>query len=232
MKRFIIILLMSISIIVFCFSAYKIINWFSNNNRNKKINEDIHEYIKADDSIDFAKLKEKNSDMIAYLKVNNTNIDYTVVRGSDNDYYLNHNFNKEYNQAGWIFMDYRNRFDGSDKNIIIYGHNMLDGSMFSSLNNVLSKSWSEDENNLNIKLIGESGISIYRVFSVYQIEAEDYYIKTEFNDGEFDKFIHTLKDRSIYDFNTEVYDFDSILTLSTCSLSGSERVVLHAKLID
>jgi len=66
------------------------------------------------------------------------------------------------------------------------------------------------------------------VFSVYKIEKEDYYIDTEFKNNEFEKFINTLKKRSIKDFNIEVSTEDSMLTLSTCADSNKYRVVLHA----
>ena len=69
------------------------------------------------------------------------------MKANDNDYYLNHNFNKEYNVAGWIFADYHNIFDGSDKNIILYGHDTKDGSMFETLKYTLNKDWQENKDN-------------------------------------------------------------------------------------
>ena len=72
---------------------------------------------------------------------------------------------------------------------------------------------------------------IYEVFSVYQIEAEDYYIQTSFTQESFSDFIKTLKKRSITDFGVEVGENDSILTLSTCANNNQYRVVLHAKKI-
>lgn len=206
-----------------------ILNWFLGNSKNREIKEEIRSYV-VDDSVNFSALKEINSDTVAYLKIND-NINYTVVRGDNNSYYLNHNYYKEYNKAGWIFMDYHNKLDGTDKNIIIYGHNMLDGSMFGSLVNYLKEDFIKDDSNLNFKLISESETVNYRVFSVYQIEPEDYYIKTDFSDGSFGEFINNLKLRSMYDFNIDVLESDSLLTLSTCSFDGSKRMVLHAKRI-
>ena len=69
--------------------------------------------------IDFSSLKEQNPDTVAYIQANNMNIDYIVVKGENNQYYLNHNFEKKCNVAGWIFGDYHNLFDGTDRNIII-----------------------------------------------------------------------------------------------------------------
>ena len=74
-----------------------------------------------------------------FLKINNTNINYIVIKGKDNEYYLNHNLNKQKNIAGWIFADYKNKLDGSDKNIVIYGHNIVDKSMFGSIPDMFKK---------------------------------------------------------------------------------------------
>lgn len=135
-------------IILFVFSGFKIIMWFLNNKENKKIAEEISQAITINEEnveekekykVDFQALKDKNSDTVGFLKVNGTNIEYTVVKGTNNSYYLKHNFNKESNSAGWIFADYKNKVDGTDKNLVIYGHNMRDDSMFGSLKNILNK---------------------------------------------------------------------------------------------
>lgn len=218
-----------------CVSIYKIVNWYNDINKNNEIKEEINkQIIEKDDTyeIDFAKLKQENKDIVAYLKVNGTNIDYVVVQGNDNDYYLHHNLKKEYSIAGWIFATYQNRFDDTDKNIVIFGHNMRDGSMFGSMKKILKEDWYNKEENLKVTFITEQGSYTYEVFAVYQIKVEDYYIKTQFdNDTEFKEFINTIKSRSIKNFKTEVTEKDSILTLSTCSATGKERVVLHAKKI-
>ena len=228
MKKFITTILLLICLIGVCYSSYMIFKWYSNNKKNSEIKEKVRSYVVGDD-VNFSALKEINPETVAYLEIDGVNIQYTVVKGSDNSYYLNHNFYKEYNSAGWIFMDYRNKFDDSDKNTIIYGHNMLDGSMFGALTKFLDFDFVKNDDNLNIKLISETGVLNYKVFSVYQIEPEDYYLNTEFTDNSFEEFIDNLKTRSKFNFNTEISSLDSILTLSTCSFSGTMRVVLHAK---
>ena len=189
---------------------------------------------KKDDKyvVDFTSLKKQNKDTIAYIKVNNTNIDYVVVKTKDNNYYLNHDFNKKYNVSGWVFADFHNKFDGNDKNIIIYGHNTQDGSMFGSLKNVLTEDWQKNKDNHKITLVTEQGNYVYQVFSTYSIKAEDYYIKTSFNDKEYSEFLTKLKKRSNYDYGVKIDNKDNILTLSSCTVSGINRVVLHAKLLD
>ena len=218
------------------YSAYNILIWKHGVDTNKKIKDKLNKHvIKSDDEyiVDFDELKKLNTDAIAYLHVNNTNIDYVVVKGNNNDYYLNHNFNKEYSEIGWIFMDYRNKLDATDKNIIIYGHNTRDGSMFGSLRNVLKRDWQDNSNNRIITLITEKGEIKYQVFSTYSIEKEDYYITTGFNsDKEFLSFADKLRYRSNYNYKTNVGKDDKILTLSTCTANGKKRVVLHAKQIN
>lgn len=225
-------------IILFIFSSFKIIMWFLNNRENKKIAEEISQAITIDEEnveekekykVDFQTLKEKNSDAVGFLKVNGTNIEYTVVKGTNNSYYLKHNFNKESNSAGWIFADYKNKVDGTDKNLVIYGHNMRDDSMFGSLKNILNDGWHNGEENKYVNFITENDNSIYEVFSVYQVADEDYYITTDFKDNEFNDFIKTIKSRSKFDFGIDVNENDNILTLSTCANDNKYRVVLHAK---
>ncbi|MBR6640742.1 MAG: class B sortase, partial [Clostridia bacterium] len=155
-----------------------------------------------------------------------------VVQAKDNSYYLRKNLDKKYNIGGSIFMDYKNKLDGTDKNIVIYGHNMKNDSMFGTLKNILKEEWYNNEENYIINLTTEKEEKKYKVFSVYKIKTEDYYIDTEFKENEFEKFINTLKDRSIKDFGTEIDEQDNILTLSTCADNNAYRIVLHAKQID
>ena len=234
-KKMIIKFIMLICLLVLVYSLYNIVMWYIDNKKNESIKEEIKEIIEnnsEDNTIDFSTLKEKNKEIVAYLKVNNTNIDYVVVKGNDNSYYLKHNLYKEYNRAGWIFMDYHNKLDGTDKNIVIYGHNTRDGSMFGTLRNVVTRDWYENEDNHIINLVLDGEVLTYQVFSTYSIKVEDYYINTIFKDNnEFNTFINTLKKRSVYDYGVEVSGEDSILTLSTCTGNGKSRMVLHAKLV-
>ena len=220
---------------ILIYSGIKIFKWYKDKTNNNKIAEQIKSTVIVEEengdeyTVDFNKLKEQNNETIAWLKVNNTNVEYPVVKGTNNSFYLNHSFDKSNNSAGWIFADYRNKFDNTDKNIVIYGHNMRDGSMFGSMLNILNAKWYENEENTNITLYTENEKCMYKVFSVYKIENEDYYIKTEFkNDNEFEGFIKTLKKRSIKDFNVDVSKDNNILTLSTCANSNKYRIILHA----
>lgn len=236
--KIIISIIQLIFIVILIYSLINIFLWYKSNKANKQVMEELSQTIETvkedgeDDKkykINFEELKSKNFDTVAWLKVENTNIEFPVVKANDNSYYLTHNFNKEGNSAGWIFADYKNKFNGKDKNIVIYGHNMRDNSMFGSLKKVIKEEWYNNENNKYIILATENEYSIYEVFSVYQIEKEDYYIKTDFNsDKEFEEFLQKVKERSIKDFNIDISKENSILTLSTCANNNKYRVVLHA----
>lgn len=129
-----------IFLILLVYSSLHIIGWAKNNKENKEIISDIEKSVEIDSTNDeehkykvkFEELKQKNSDTVAWLKVENTNIEFPVVQAKDNSYYLTYNFNKKYNVAGWVFADYKNKLNGTDKNIVVYGHNMRDDSMFGS----------------------------------------------------------------------------------------------------
>ena len=92
-------------------------------------------------SVNFEDLKAQNKDTVAFIKVNGTNINYPVVQTTDNSFYLNHSFDKNYNSAGWVFLDYRNDINNLNDNTIIYAHSMLNNTMFGSLKNILNNNW-------------------------------------------------------------------------------------------
>ncbi len=183
--------------------------------------------------VDFNSLRAKNSETVAWLKVNGTYINYPVVRHTDNGYYLNHDFGGRYNPNGWIYSDYRSNYDNYGYNSIIYGHNLNNRTLFGSMVWVLNSSWYTNSNNYIIKLSTPSNNTNWRVFSVYSTQNDAYYLRTMFNGSEeFGEFINELRNRSIYDFGTYVSSDDKILTLSTCDDTGTRRVVVHAKMVN
>lgn len=202
------------------------------NDTNEEETSDYWYYIKFPlIDVDITELKEKNSDTVGWINVNNTNINYPFVQTKDNSYYLNHSFDKKYNEAGWVFLDYRNSKDLNNKNTILYAHSRLDKTMFGSLSKVLKSSWYNNKDNHIIRLSTDTENTLWQIFSVYKIPEESYYITTNFNTNEeYSKFLNTIKQRSIHNFNTNLDTNDKILTLSTC-YSDIERTVVHAKLI-
>lgn len=225
-----------IFLILLVYSSINIFKWYNNNKENKQIINEIAESVTINEDtneekkykINFEELKQKNSDTVAWLKVENTNIEFPIVQANNNSYYLTHNFDKKYNVAGWIFADYKNKLDGTDRNIVVYGHNMRNNSMFGSLKDVITEEWYNNEENKYITFVTENEYQTYQVFSVYQIKTEDYYIKTEFKSNEFTEFIDTITKRSKKYFGINVSKEDTILTLSTCANNNKYRVVLHS----
>lgn len=182
-------------------------------------------------SVDFNSLINKNTDTVAWIQVNNTNINYPVVQTTNNEYYLYHAYDHSNNQAGWVFMDYRNNSVDLDNNTIIYGHGMNNNTIFGTLRYVVDNWWYTNVDNHIVKLSTPTENTLWQVFSVYTISEESYYLQTEFNsDEDYIEFLNKLKARSFYDFKTQINEKDKIITLSSC-YNNQLRVVLHAKLI-
>ncbi len=230
-KRVLIIIITTFCFIGLIITLFLMIKWKSDVDDNSLINKEIEEYIEIDNQnkidINFTELKKINSDTVGYLEVPSVNIKYVVVKGKDNSYYLTHNFNKDYNIAGWIFMDYRNKADGNDKNIVIYGHDSYNESMFGSLSKLLDTEKLKSEENLIINFITEQGYKKYKIFSIYTIKPEDYYITTSFKQNEFEMFKEKIKERSIIKIDVDIEN-KNIITLSTCQNHGVKRLAIHA----
>ena len=245
-------ILRTCGLIIFAIVFFSFIYVFYDNYKSmmkvSKIQNEVVKYINATDTKDIESnnnsnslpiknnyiysLKEINSDVVAWLKVNNTNIDYPIVQTLDNEYYLKYNLYREKDSNGWLFMDYDNNTTKIDDNIIIYGHNRyLNGVMFGTLNKTLYKNWYTNKENQIIKFDTLYGSYQYKVFSIYIIPTTSDYLETNFDNSK-DKinFLNILKDRSIYDFNITLNENSKIITLSTCQ-SDTTRLVLHAVLI-
>ena len=246
----IILVIRIILIIIIIICLYKILSWHIENQKNARILADVADssiidtitiQVPSEDGseestdvsayeINFESLLSANNSTVGWLTVPNTSINYPVVQAQDNNFYLNHSFDKTPNSAGWIFADYRNKFDGTDKNIIIYGHNRKDSSMFATLKNTQKSDWYSNAENRYLTFSTPTNTDVYEIFSVYTTPAEDYYITTNFNTPEsYLNFLNTLKSRSITNFGVSLNPEDQILTLSTCDATGRARVILHAR---
>ncbi len=184
-------------------------------------------------SNDMATLLSMNSDTVGWLKVNNTNVDYPVVQANDNDFYLKKNFKKQKDNSGWIFMDYRADATNLSQNNIIFGHNMYYSKvMFGTLYKTKQANWYKNEENQIIEFDTLYQKLKWKIFSIYVIPNTNDYLIASFSSKEkFQDFINLITDRSIYTFNTPVSTDDKILTLSTCSNNGRNRLVIHAVLL-
>ena len=181
--------------------------------------------------VDLNELKKQNNETIGWIQVKGTNINYPFVQHSDNSYYLSHDFSKNKNNAGWLFLDYRNNINQMNKNTIIYGHGRLDKTMFGSLKNIFKSDWLNDQNNYVIFISTEKENTMWQVFSTYRIKTTSDYLRINFqNDNDYQNFLDMITKRSEHNFNTPINTNDNILTLSTC-YNNEKKVVLHAKLI-
>lgn len=182
--------------------------------------------------VDFTGLLEKNNDTVAYINVRGTNVNYPVVQTSNNDYYLTHAFDKNYNDAGWVYMDFRNNKNFTDFNTIIYGHGRLNKTVFGSLKTLLNKSWQNNKDNYILAISTPDINYIYQIFSIYTIPSETYYIQTSFkDDNRRNLWITEMNKRNTSIINSPANINDKIITLSTCLNDDGMRVVVHAKLI-
>ncbi len=177
--------------------------------------------------IDFASLEEINPEVVAWVA--GAEIDYPIVQGKDNAYYLGHLFSGEANQLGAIFMDYRNQGDFSDKNTVIYGHNMKNGSMFSSL--TAYKAQDYYDSNPTMMLYMPDNTYQLAFFAGLVIDGNGS-VPLEFADAQaFQGYIDALKKKSTFQSTTTVGTEDRIVTLCTCSYEfNNARYALFGKL--
>lgn len=245
-KNLILILTYFIASIIIVFSVTSCFKVYKQDNTTISLTQNLQNYINDNNtivkdtkkdsstySVNFNELNNINSDTCGWIKLNGIDINMPVVQTDNNDYYLKYSFDKTYNLSGWAFVDYRDKLDGTDKNIVIYGHNRRDNIMFSPLIKILEPSWYDNDDNKYVTFITENGEEYtYEVCSIYQIEVEDYYTQTGFtNDEEYQKFLNTIKSRSIKNYDINLDTNDQILTLSTCGNNSKYRVILHAKKI-
>ena len=182
----------------------------------------------AEPRVDFAELKALNEDIIGWIEVPDTPISYPIVQGEDDVYYLTHTFNNTENSAGSIFMETLNSADFSDVHTILYGHNMKNGSMFGTLMEYESPSYLVAHPLIFIDT--EEGSHAYKIFSCYRVDADsDSYTIGFKADEMYVNFLTKLKERSAYDTGVEVTMDDKIITLSTCTNTGTNRYLVHAK---
>ena len=260
-RKWVIVVFLLFFLSIFIFSAYKLYFWHNDNKEIETIADDVVKKTKVKEKedtentenvnppdnrdndywnyikmslleVNFNELLAKNLDTVGWIQVKGTNINYPIVQTTDNSYYLTHAFDKTKNEAGWVFMDYRNDAVNFNQNTILYAHSRLTGSMFGSLKNILESSWYTNKNNHIIRLSTPTENTMWQVFSVYTIPKESYYITPNFNSNEaYQEFLNTMKSRSEVEFSAEVNTNDKILTLSTCKDNFGNRVVMHAKLI-
>lgn len=181
--------------------------------------------------VDFQSLQRINPDVVAWIYIPGTHVNYPVVQGSDNDYYLNHLFNGNSNSAGAIFMDYRNQSDFSDSHTIIYGHQMNNKTMFNDLRKFDDQSF-YDSHTVGY-LLTPNQTYLLQFFSGYVSSVDTNAWQLNFNEqNTFSSWLSHLQSRSAFTSQVQLREEDRVITLSTCSSAfENARFVLHARLV-
>lgn len=186
-------------------------------------------------------LAQQNPDIKGWLSIGNTEIDCAVCQSDDNKFYIDHNQLGEKSQYGALFLQADDSFDrdGDDKNIVIFGNNMKDGTMFGSLKKYTSLNFYKS--NPTVELYHGDKLETYAIFSVMLISSIDDdggqiykpYKSYFMNDDEFSKWLNETKTRSMINANVEVENGDNMLTLvTTADDFDGARLVVMAKQVD
>jgi len=189
--------------------------------------------------VSFDELMEINPDVYAWIYIPNTNIDYPVAQSmSDRDdtFYLSHNIYKQYQFSGTIYSEVQNSTDFHDRVTVLYGHNMLNGSMFATLHYFADEDFFEDNN--TVFILTKDKQLTYLVYSAYTYD--DRHILNSFyldDDDVFKEYIESTIDPHTYSSNVRegvVPDLNSkILTLSTCTNGAANtRFLVQGVLVD
>lgn len=180
--------------------------------------------------IDFASLTEINSDVIGWLEMEAIDISYPLVQGTDNNYYLHRTIQKTDNFAGTIFLDFQNHSNFGDRNNILYGHNMKNGSMFGML-----KKYREQETydkSPYFWIYTENYIYKYEIYSCAEVDQYSADYQITFSDrASFEAFLERTKNQSAIDTGVDVDFSDTIVTLSTCTGNETTRFIVQGKRI-
>lgn len=243
MKKKILLILEVLFAGIFIFSAYKIITINNESDKStayyeqirsihdKEVEKGEESKVKVNPYEDTLKeLKQVNDDVLGWVKIKDTEVDYPIVAGVDNVFYLKHLIDKTYNEYGAIFMDMRNSADFSDKHTVIYGHNALNGTMFGSLKNYKDEAYFKEHP--QIIIYQEDQILIYEVFGYGEIKVTSDIYRFEFEDDQtFLNFSEDLCRQLNTDTNLSIDD--KILTLSTCTdFNDAKRFIVSAKLVE
>ena len=182
-------------------------------------------------AVDFAGLKDINEECVGWIYIEDTRINYPVMQGKDNDYYLNHLITKKWNGGGSIFMDYRVSADIPDQHTILYGHRLKNGNMFHGITKYKKQSYYESHPT-GFYITPEQTYLI-EFFSAFVVSAEEDAWKVQFaTDEEYGDWLQRAKDRSLFKSPVSPTATDKVITMSTCTYEIEDaRFVLLGILI-
>ena len=232
-----------VAICVFAFSLFQLVKmlipYYSGGKEYDKLKDkaitiettkDSEDTSEARFKVDFDVLLQENPDTVAWIRFDEPSIiSYPVVKSADNKEYLTKTFTESDNKLGAIFMDMRNTSDFSDKNTMIYGHNMkIGGEMFSQLKEYEEESFYKEHPNFYI-YTPDGNVATYQIYSVGVVkDTSEGYTYQFADDAAFASFLEATKASSLYDTGVEVGNDSQIVTLSTCTREGNDdRTIVH-----
>lgn len=243
------ILLIVLTIIVILGITY-ILYYLYNNYKTQKDNTNILNDVKIDETnitetktkrmLQLEELQKENEEIIGWLEIEGTNINYPVLQASDNDYYLTHNYKKETASTGSIFLDKNFDLINGSSNYLIYGHRSKSGLMFEDLMKYAKEDFYKEHT--KIKFTTNKDDSIYEILSVFYSRVyykseknvfRYYYFVNANNEQEYNDFVNNAKKVSLYDTGVTANYGEQLLTLSTCEYSQEDgRFVVVCKKIN
>lgn len=253
MKGKIIKIIEIVLVICIIFSGYKIFDYYKSNRDFEKDNADYKEMVqasatKSEEKDENSKKELSNEEKVAYYRslydpnivkslkdsyknvigriiIEGTDIDFPIVQGKDNDFYLDHNYKNQYHAFGSVYMDYRNSSDFSDLNTVLYGHNVRSGHVFHDLVKYNDENVVNDQPYIIVDTLNER--KIYEIYAVYSTSAYTDYRKPFYEGEALDNFLARINEANKLSKTIERTDDLSILTLSTCS-DEDDRLAIHA----
>lgn len=232
MRKIIYNILLVFCVLIFCISAWKLYGYYrsykdAKDTYNKIRKENVQTSKKEERKIDFEKLKTQNKDVVGWVYVKGTSIDYPIVRGKDNEEYLHKDFNQKKSSSGSIFLDYNCAKNFSSDNNIIYGHHMKNGTMFADLLKFREDSFLKKHD--EIILYTPKRTIHLKVISAYAAKAKEQMPITFANEKQKENYIRTIKNMSEPSIQSIQTKGKNIYTFVTCSYEREDnRTYVHA----
>lgn len=242
-------ILMGILVLVFCVSAFYFGKAFLEYRKGDQIYENAMEFVVEADTpvevknensvkrtyteIDFAGMRAVNEDVIGWIQILNSSVDYPLLDADDNKYYLNHAYDRQWSSYGSIFLEPRNNPDLSERHLVIYGHNMVNKSMFASLLKYKKQEFADTHQEITICMPDRD--LTYRVFSAYTAHVDSAAYRMSFgDDASFMEMADQMKENSVITADVMPTAEDQVLTLSTCTPEGAKkyRFIVNAVLVE
>ncbi|MBU5668698.1 class B sortase [Peptoniphilus sp. MSJ-1] len=239
MKNKIIIAVEICLVLIIAFSGFKIYSYHKDNKEFQATHAELKENLNSLDTSEvkiednsankkLIALNKEYNDIIGWIKIDGTDIDFPIVQAKDNDFYLDHNYKGEYHPFGEVFMDARNSYDFSDQNTILYGHNVRSGHIFHDLEKFKEQSFRDNYPDIVLETL--DGKKIYEIVAVYPANVNDDYRNPNYDSEEWQVFRKFVEERNLLN-NKLPEENEKILTLSTCS-DDKDRLAIHAKLVN